>query len=149
MKEKIKTKIINLCPYLCGVLYSVFISLAGAYATNPVTRLLSSMPFIPEYGVYLGLSLSFLFLTALTVVFNVYVFRKKAITVGDIMFEILFPTIYDMEKINLCGRRQGRGGKHGKSIERYQAAVPACAVQRHCGGGVRLHRRHHEPYHLI
>ena len=93
MKEGIKTKIINLYPYLCGVLYSIFISLAGVYATTPLTRLLSSMPFIPEYGVYLGLSLSCLVLSALTVVFNVYVFRKKAITVADIMFEILFPTI--------------------------------------------------------
>ena len=93
MKDVIKTKLLKICPCLCGVLYSVLVSMACTMLIEALIRFGTSNPFLIEHAVTVGMSVILLVLVALTVVFNVYVFKKIGFTIGAVMFEILFPTL--------------------------------------------------------
>ena len=93
MGNKKTSSIYELCPYLCGILYSIFASMACAMLTEALIRFGTSNPFLTEHAVTVVMGLLLFMMIALTAVFNVYIFKKVNISISNALFEILFPLL--------------------------------------------------------
>ena len=88
-----KDKFYKSCPYICGILYSIFAALAVLNYIEAFLHQVGPFVWYPQNTVSLVICIFFAVLFLLTVVFNVWVFTKTRRTLANILFEVLFPLL--------------------------------------------------------
>ena len=92
-----RNKLLKLCPYLCGILYALFLSLAVYYYVDFSIQCyyeeLSHSEFNRDILKNLYKAFFCIVCFLLTLCGNVIVFNKVKKTVCNILFEVLFPVL--------------------------------------------------------
>ena len=94
-----KFKIYKICPYICGALYGVFLGIAIMSFICWVLMWHNKTNGPMEYGeayvidtfIYIGISVLALACFAITLIFNIRIFKKTPRTVVNVISEIILP----------------------------------------------------------